>query len=288
MTSAAAQARAAALLAHLAAARADGTCAGADRDVVCSAAFWRGAVARSPAVAASEPAAAAADAAALSSATPWLRIGGGGPEGRQGGAAYASNDYIDWIVADLFFADPWWAGRGTFLETGGSTGVHASTTLFFERYLNFSGLLIEPTPCALCDIPRNRPRAVAVHAALAEAGGEATLSPEGMMASFCPPPHGECAAAPRRPWPPVRAAPLQALMAEAGFANIDFFSLDVEDFGETVLAGIEWGAFAPAVVVIECRSERFCADILRGAGYEVAPTGSVFPTDMLAWRNECP
>ncbi len=56
------------------------------------------------------------------------------------------NFYLDFYIYDTFFHQ----GdnvlvNGTFLETGGADGVTSSNTLFFDRFLNWNGLLIEPT-----------------------------------------------------------------------------------------------------------------------------------------------
>lgn len=286
------RARALAVQEHLASRRADGTCRGGDANIVCDErTFWGGAVPLRAHIASRAAGAAAADAAARSRMTPWLRIGD---------IAFASNDYADHVLHEVFFSDAGWEGRGRFLETGASTGVHASTTLFFERFLGWRGVLIEPTPCAVCEVPLNRPGALAVHAALVEHGGATQLDVSG-MSMFCPPPHSVCAAAGPSPWAPVRAAPLQVLLAKLNVSSVDLFSLDVEDAGETVLQSIEWAArpgsssswsdgrssgFAPRVVLFEARHEQMSTEILERAGYTVARTGDVFPTDLIAWRND--
>ena len=48
------------------------------------------------------------------------------------------------------------ATEGTYLEMGAADGVSISNTYFFEKYLNWSGLLIEPSAAPL---PRHALRA---------------------------------------------------------------------------------------------------------------------------------
>lgn len=261
---------------HLDARRADGTCAGRHNEIVCDPdTFW---TPRVPEPKHLKPAlrntiADAADAAAQTPATPWLSIGS---------LKYTGNYYIDWLVFSVFFRDPRWVGRGTFLESGGSNGVHASNTLFFERSLNWTGVLIEPTPCALCEIPLNR-RATSIHAALQIRGGPKTFDPSSMK-DFCRLP-SSCLET--DPWRQVKASRLQSLMGSAGFTNVNFLSIDVEDFGEAVVSDLDFSkGFAPTVIVAECRNDvEKCVRVFEAAGYLALPANAALKEDVLAWKN---
>lgn len=268
------------LVRHVDARRADCACVGPRDGLVCDRTrFWLPPLIAEPvhlAPALANKLADAEDEAAKTPATPWLEIGS---------LKFTANEYLDFLVFHVFFSDPAWVGHGTFLETGGSNGVHASNSFFFERSLNWTGVLIEPTPCAVCEIPLNR-RATSVHAALGTRGGPATLDVSSME-QFCP----NCPET--LPWSPVRTGRLQELSAAAGFENVDFLSLDVEGFGETVLADITWGSsFAPSVVVVECLNDlAFCVHTLEGAGYtavlaNTALSGAGTESDVIAWRND--
>ena len=199
-----------------------------------------------------------------------------------GSLKFAANDYIDWLIFQVFFSDPLWVNHGTFLETGGSNGVHASNTLFFERTLNWTGVLIEPTICAACEIPFNR-RAVVMHAALAPANGGQGFFDSSGMANFCV--SNNCQPP---PWDPVPSAPLQQLMNKAGFSSVSLLSIDVEDFGETVVQGLTWEKeFSPHVIIAECRNDDAgCVRIFEKAGYFALPAGVGLVSDVLAWKND--
>ena len=219
----------------------------------------------------------------------WLRVGE---------LSFTGNDYIDFLVWRLFFSDPWWVGRGRFVETGAQNGVYASNTLFLERFVNFSGLLIEGTPCAVCQVPFNRPGSTVLHSALAAPDSAPTLDvrefgpycatneahPEGSVCGV-----EDCAAG-AQPWAPVPAAPLTDISERAGFQAPDFLSLDVEQFGETVIRTANWTRLRPRVVVAECNSaagdKTVCSRVLTEQGYTVVPIGAMFPHDLLAWRND--
>src|SRR5437773_417214 len=56
--------------------------------------------------------------------------------------------------------------RGFFIEAGANDGIAQSNTLYFENYLGWRGLLIEPIPELAQKCRSNRPRAVVENTAL--------------------------------------------------------------------------------------------------------------------------
>ena len=267
-------------------------------DLVCdSARFWSagagGLLPEPRHLAAGLAAAAAREAAAKCKAkrqVAWLRVGG---------LSFTGNDYIDFVLWRVFFSDPWFVGRGRFLETGAQNGVYASNTLFLERFANFSGLLIEGTPCALCQVPFNRPGSKVVHSALGAPGGPPTLDvsqfqpycatneahPAGSVCGV----EGCAQGAP--PWAPVPASPLTDLAALHGFLEPDTSSAWTwSSLGRRRLPLQTGGRLRPRVIVAESNTEAsdksFCSNMLRDKGYTVIPIGELFPFDLLAWRND--
>ena len=81
--------------------------------------------------------------------SPWLTIGH---------VEFYGNDFLDYLIFQLFFQKNGLEvlKNGTFLEAGATNGLHASNTLFFDAYLDWKGILIEPSPCAICQLPYNR------------------------------------------------------------------------------------------------------------------------------------
>lgn len=77
-------------------------------------------------------------------------------------------DYLDFLVYNLFFPN---VKGGRFAEVAPVTGVDESNTFFFEKFLDWSGVLVEPSVCALCELPANRPNSTAVHSAVCSASG---------------------------------------------------------------------------------------------------------------------
>ena len=49
---------------------------------------------------------------------------------------------------------------GYFVEAGGNDGISQSNTAYFERYLGWKGLLIEPIPDLAARCKANRPQAI--------------------------------------------------------------------------------------------------------------------------------
>ena len=58
--------------------------------------------------------------------------------------------------------------NGTFLELGALDGTHLSNTRLYEEWRGWRGVLIEPNREEFEKIPRTRPDAIAVHAAICD------------------------------------------------------------------------------------------------------------------------
>ena len=144
-----------------------------------------------------------------------------------GPAFFYANEYVDLAVFAHFFMRPLVRG-GTYVEIGGSNGVHASNTLFFEQHLNWSGVLIEPTPCGRCVLPHTRPRDLTINAAACRR--PANLSGGFMARPFCAPPQDACVARAAGGYGryTVPCLPMRALLPRA-LTRVDFFSIDVEE-----------------------------------------------------------
>jgi hypothetical protein len=59
--------------------------------------------------------------------------------------------------------------KGFFVEIGARNGLVTSNTLFFERQLGWTGLLIEPNPKDFQQLAKNRPGCIRLHAAVCNA-----------------------------------------------------------------------------------------------------------------------
>ena len=209
---------------------------------------------------------------------PWLNVGD---------HQWYGNSYLDWLVWSLFYRTA--TGPLRYVETGGSNGVHASNTLFFDRFMGWKGMLIEPTVCGVCQLPYSRPNATNFRGAICEYDG--TFETGGMN-SFCPAPQNWCAAdlSPQER-DKVQCRPLDSYLREAKMTDhVDFFSLDVEGYFMSVLRSIDWERTRIDLIVVECSTDE-CYAFLRAKGYSVLPTRTSNYTgdDTFAWkqRKDC-
>ncbi len=170
--------------------------------------------------------------------------------------------------------------NGFFVEAGGNDGVSQSNTLYFERYMGWKGLLIEPVPklAALCQL--NRPRCRVVQAALVDADCD---QPEVEMTycnlmSIVNGARGSAEAddlhlrAGSRYLAnsdsieslTVPAQQLSQLLSQHGDPHIDLLSLDVEGFEAQALRGLDLDRHAPDWILVEANDRSQVEAALRG------------------------
>ena len=185
------------------------------------------------------------------------------------GAARACSGSIGeehFVVHRYFGAANGSAARGgTFIELGANDGL-ASNTLYLERCLGWSGLLIEGQPRTFARLRANRPASVAVGSAICDShgytnftvrkGGDPTA---GIFAHM--------SKAHVRRWR-IRAAqrvsvpcgPLGDWLSLLGMDTVDFFSLDVEGAELMVLGTVDWAKLSVRVLLAECKRVG-CVDV---------------------------
>ena len=231
--------------------------------------------------------------------TPWLSIGRDLRKPRwrvpswlsantlgTSAAFFYGNEYIDFALFQRFFSRPV-VRNGKYIEIGGSNGVHASNTLFFEQHLNWTGVLIEPTPCGRCALPYVRPRDHVINAGVCRN----TSRLDGTyMRGFCPSPQDACVR-----WfgsgydrYNVPCQPIHELLPKQ-LRHVDLFSIDVEDRVMDVLETFPWSRVTVDVVLAECngaRLRRACIEHLTQHGFRVFDKHG-FGGDVLAVRDAC-
>lgn len=156
---------------------------------------------------------------------------------------------------------------GVFVEAGANDGLSQSNTAYFERYLGWRGLLVEPIPELAAQCRLNRPNSIVEECALV-AGGDAPNSVEMMycnLMSMVSGARGSVEAdrahidagrqylAPedevRQVVVPTRA--LSDLLDHYGFSHVDLLSLDVEGYEEQALRGLDFNRHAPIWILVE-------------------------------------
>ena len=204
------------------------------------------------------------------------------PKLRLGPAKFLASDYLDFLVKQLFFADK---VRGTFAEAGAIDGVDESVTWHFEKQLRWRGLLVEPTSCALCELPRNRPNATIYNGAICEKWGTFDAA---TMDDFCSRGHDRTC---DKKSGAVPCAPLTEIFLENGFPQVDFLALDVEESVGMALASLDLERVDISVLLVEVRSLKDVA-YLQDAGYATLALTQFddgmrgFLADVVAWRAD--
>ena len=161
--------------------------------------------------------------------------------------------------------------NGVFVEAGGNDGVTQSNSLFFERYLGWSGLLVEPIPKLAERCRQNRPKAKVTQCALVPFDYDSTeikihycnlmsiidgsRSDSGIAHHLAIGSQFLAADDPIQILS-VPAKPLSAVIDESGLDRIDLLSLDVEGFEIEVLKGIDFKRHAPHWMIVEGGPER--------------------------------
>lgn len=177
--------------------------------------------------------------------------------------------------------------RGFFIEIGANDGVNQSNTLYFERYRNWRGVLVEPFPTNFFHCRRNRSKETQVFCAACVpfgyserfvpinysnlmstseiAGGdiEDVRQHANLGKQFLPPEEDVFTFG-------AEAKNLQDILIEAKAPPvIDLFSLDVEGVELQVLEGVNHDSFRFRNLLVECRSLPRMNAYLEERGYRL-------------------
>ena len=185
---------------------------------------------------------------------------------------------LDVMAYELFFSFPKPLAHGVFVEFGAEDGVKVSNTLFFEKYLKWTGILIEPSSSCCNKLSRYRTNSVIECHAVCEDGGTLTemFSCDGGKD------------------PPATCQPLRAMLSKNNIKHIDFLSVDCEGCELDALKTIDWEMTTVNVIVMEWRPEDGTkrSEFMKQLGYEsarvplyeVERVGNV--TDEFFWHKE--
>jgi FkbM family methyltransferase len=172
---------------------------------------------------------------------------------------------------------PWLDFRdGFFIEAGANDGVKFSNTLFFERFRNWRGLLIEPIPELAAKCRESRPNCIVESCALVAADSplrEVPMRYCNMMSIVKGAMQSEerdaehirrgCELQKVESYElTVPARPLSDILDAHGIAKVDFFSLDVEGYELEALKGLDFARHAPRFLLVECRDRATIGDFL--------------------------
>jgi FkbM family methyltransferase len=189
--------------------------------------------------------------------------------------------------------------RGFFVEAGAHDGFTQSNTYYLERFLGWTGLLVEPVPEFYREAVTERPASRVVNCALVspERAGQLIRVHHAGPMSIVAGARGDATAdrayldlAAALPMPTeqyevdVPGRTLSELLGEMHAPEVDFLSLDVEGYEAEVLAGLDLQRHAPRHILVEAQNDAAVARIegqLQGSYRFVE---RLTPTDLLYER----
>jgi FkbM family methyltransferase len=168
--------------------------------------------------------------------------------------------------------------NGFFIEAGGNDGLSQSNTAYFERYLGWRGILIEPIPVLAQRCRVNRPNAIVEQCALVPMD----YGVERIEMHYCDlmsivrgargsdaadSAHVDCGRKYLAPGDYVYtiAVPTRTLaqvLDQHKVSKIDLLSLDVEGFEEQALRGLDFERYLPEFILVEANNPAGVAEIL--------------------------
>jgi FkbM family methyltransferase len=173
-----------------------------------------------------------------------------------------SQNKQDIFVYEEFFKNK--TEPGFFFEAGAVNGLDISNTLFFEKYLNWSGILIECNPIYYERCVKNR-KAIVENVAISSVeqpllflnaqylGGLLRFMPMNQIKEI------ESWYATKKPEIPtiwVEGVKLQTVFNKHNIDRIDYFSLDIEGAELEALKSIDFNKTYIDVMTIECKSQQ--------------------------------
>jgi len=181
---------------------------------------------------------------------------------------------------------------GFFIETGSHDGINQSNTLYFERFRNWKGILIEPVPELATKCKENRPSCIVENCALVPSdyqkqtiemyycslmslvkGAQKTTEDDLEHVRI------GCQVQGIESYPlTVKARTLTSILDQYPVPEIDLLSLDVEGYELNALRGLDFEKYRPAYLLIEAR---FRAEIDRFLAPYYQPIAELSHHDVL-------
>lgn len=175
----------------------------------------------------------------------------------------------------------------TFVEVGALDGLLHSNTLFFERELQWRGILVEPNPVAFALLTRNRPNCYTENAAISDYDGIQSFTQidgdffgwSGLSDNM----ETEHRDRINRLIPntavkelDVRTMKPATLLAKYRLDHVDLLSIDTEGSEEKILNAFPWGKVGVSIFCIENNfGNRTIMELMSRKGYQkVAHIGS--------------
>ena len=189
---------------------------------------------------------------------------------------YHSQYGQDRYIHETFFQD---RTGGVFVEFGALDGVLDSNTLFFERQLGWTGILIEPNPAAFALLQHQRPGCRLENVAISDENGtlpftriagnlygwsglERDLEPQHRerITQYIPPEEVQTIE--------VEVHDLIWLADRHDLTQVDLMTIDTEGTEERIMRAFPWGRLSVSVFCVENNFDNYdIDDLMAGQGY---------------------
>lgn len=164
--------------------------------------------------------------------------------------------------------------NGFFIELGAMNGIEYSNTLFFERNLNWTGVLIEPTS-QFDQLISNRPNCKNFNYAVSETEGLVEFignGPCGGIAKTLPELHRIGNGLGDEKYL-VKSMPISKILEDLNIEKVDLFTIDVEGGELEVLKTFDWNIPVYIVLIEQSKyvpeKDEMCREFLRSKGFEL-------------------
>ncbi len=174
--------------------------------------------------------------------------------------------------------------NGFFVELGANDGVRQSNTLWFEKNLDWHGILIEPITEVYQQCVRNRPNSRCFNCACVSNDynkkvlkmhfADLMTIPDDEEEGLSKRVRTHLNNAKKHSNKPqyiveVPSRTLSDILEESNVKDIDFFSLDVEGYELNVLKGLDFSRWMPCYILIEVhkKDEAAIFDFMHDKGY---------------------
>ena len=160
--------------------------------------------------------------------------------------------YFSQLGEDKILNEKYFKGKrnGFFIELGAMNGVTYSNTLFFEKELEWSGVLIEPQNYMYEELIRNRPNCYNFNYAISEVKGDVLFRGThaiGGIDSSMTEHHKEIWNLEDSYY--VKSKPIKDVLKDVPIKEVDLFSIDVEGGELEVLKTFDWNIPVKVVLI---------------------------------------
>lgn len=187
--------------------------------------------------------------------------------------------FFSQVGQDRFLFENFFYGKrdGVFVDVGAYDGEKFSNTLFFERFMGWHGLCIEPMPSAFAKLVARR-KAICEQVCVADFVGEAEFTEAAIdermlsgLTQYFDPRHVQRlqSVATSTVTHKVPVTTLSSLLDVHNLRHVDYCSIDTEGSEFNILSGLDFDKFSISVFTIENNyDDERLANLMAAKGYD--------------------